>query len=135
MWSQLEPNLAIVCACVPLLRPIFGTFFASHLSWHRSGSTGKSNSKQDDSIRMQTWTDVEAESRKGNKPSSYGAGVPVAQEQDYSPHYTVMGAPGLGKRTESEQALGGGRGFQMKMYDTGGFAGQEKATRQYYGSR
>ena len=23
MWSQLEPNLAITCACVPLLRPVF----------------------------------------------------------------------------------------------------------------
>ena len=35
MWSQLEPNVAITCACVPLMRPVFGSIFASYSSRRR----------------------------------------------------------------------------------------------------
>ena len=30
VWSQLEFMIGIICACVPVMRPIFGKFFTHH---------------------------------------------------------------------------------------------------------
>lgn len=38
VWSQLEYTLGITCACVPVMRPIFGKFF----SLHHSKNSGRS---------------------------------------------------------------------------------------------
>jgi len=37
MWSTVEQSIGIICACLPILRPLFGKIFAS--SHSGSGST------------------------------------------------------------------------------------------------
>lgn len=51
MWSQVEPTMAIVCACLTTLRPLFTGIdltFLSSLSWttRRTASTSFAKSKR-----------------------------------------------------------------------------------------
>ena len=55
MWSQVEPTMAIVCACLTTLRPLFAGVdlnFLSSLNWTSrptpSSSSAKSNRRRSD---------------------------------------------------------------------------------------
>lgn len=46
MWSQIEPTMAIVCACLTTMRPLFAGLdlsFLSSINWTRRSSTSPSS--------------------------------------------------------------------------------------------
>ena len=43
VWSQLEPTLGIMCACVPFLRPVFDRWTGRQCPLNRSGTSTLQN--------------------------------------------------------------------------------------------
>ncbi|KAG8529475.1 uncharacterized protein KY384_006112 [Bacidia gigantensis] len=95
IWSQLEPNIAIVCACVPLLRPIFGNYFGSHRSRGYSGSKQLSGTdRSGKGIRMDTPTRTyEGQGFGGYTNARLNVGGAHPHGRDYS-HATLGGTKG-----------------------------------------
>ena len=132
MWSQIEPTMATVCACLTTLRPLFVGFnisFLSSLTWSGRPSPYSSSAKNKERRRSDLKYDGESDNIKKEKQMQWPSARRESEVELYNFDQMLKGEMG-GAMTVTERAESSNT--KSSWQDEGGCATTRANMEEYF---